>query len=592
MRALTKSCIFVFVAFFVGLHGVGGRQAIYEESPRFRVFAVPVSGVAARKHDDAIKRTRAVGPECEGNPPDCVGGESLGYRKALRSQKSYMDPEESGDAGHVDVLPVSNERLPAEPAQQTKEFSTGKQLQPQKQRHLLLPEISVGGVSELLLKDFPPVTFPKPPMDLVRLTAALAPPVLSTYKARNEKIKAVYPFGVPIEVRNLATGAKLRIVLQSVLGSGGQGIVLLHQRGFAKDMDRLKRRVRLEVAIAKAAPADLPLGVWSHLSHVVMPLDVVEPTANFAPPPEDRTRYWPQWVVFERFAGDVAMLRGLPSASASAKLSATKQMLLAVVRMHDMGMVHSDVKTQNFFVKADGRIFLGDYSLAHPVGYVASCMEGTATYLPPENLRCMREKERTLKVTEMKDSWALGVVFYRVWCFHSRPYGADDALYEELLDKTAYAHIEDLDFSHCSPDTPLAVLHMIRLLLEPNPLRRPKPRDIYERHPVFQMEPHFMLQRLGRRLHGCAIRRRAMSIKRIAPPLVCFDLMRLKGQTERCKSAGGSTRSEERCVVFFAIAAVRLYAASRTPIQWPWPRHHCQTLRLHQGALLLWLVRL
>lgn len=33
--------------------------------------------------------------------------------------------------------------------------------------------------------------------------------------------------------------------------------------------------------------------------------------------------------------------------------------------MHDMGMVHSDIKTQNFFVKFDGRIFLGDYSLAH-----------------------------------------------------------------------------------------------------------------------------------------------------------------------------------------------------------------------------------
>lgn len=156
------------------------------------------------------------------------------------------------------------------------------------------------------------------------------------------------------------------------------------QRGFARDVERLKRRVRLEVAIAQSAPADIPLGVWSHLSHVVMPLDVVEPTSNFTPPPDDRTRYWPQWVVFERFAGaygvcfrfarfrllvthsptcfpclsasvwtrhiancwagndalgavdsrgdfpagDLAMLRGLPFASAAAKLSATKQMLM------------------------------------------------------------------------------------------------------------------------------------------------------------------------------------------------------------------------------------------------------------------------
>lgn len=35
------------------------------------------------------------------------------------------------------------------------------------------------------------------------------------------------------------------------------------------------------------------------------------------------------------------------------------------MRMHDMQMIHSDVKTTNFFVHRDGRIFLGDYSLSH-----------------------------------------------------------------------------------------------------------------------------------------------------------------------------------------------------------------------------------
>ena len=40
-------------------------------------------------------------------------------------------------------------------------------------------------------------------------------------------------------------------------------------------------------------------------------------------------------------------------------------LLRAVVRMHDIGLVHSDIKSQNFFVKKDGRVFLGDYSLAH-----------------------------------------------------------------------------------------------------------------------------------------------------------------------------------------------------------------------------------
>ena len=121
-------------------------------------------------------------------------------------------------------------------------------------------------------------------------------------------------------------------------------------------------------------------------------------------------------------------------------------------------------------------------------------MEGTATYLPPENLQCMRSKEKSLRITELKDSWALGTVFFRVWCFGTRPYNADNMQYEELLsklpatvatatvadattdgsagllglsckvilpvfaEKIADVRLEDLDFSHCSPDTPLAVL--------------------------------------------------------------------------------------------------------------------------------------
>lgn len=75
------------------------------------------------------------------------------------------------------------------------------------------------------------------------------------------------------------------------------------QRGYARDNERLQRRVRLETAILRAAPVDLPPSVWSQAAHVVMPLDVVEPIKHFPPPPGDKTKYWNQWVVFEKFAG-------------------------------------------------------------------------------------------------------------------------------------------------------------------------------------------------------------------------------------------------------------------------------------------------
>ncbi|KAL8271195.1 hypothetical protein Esti_004856 [Eimeria stiedai] len=345
--------------------------------------------------------------------------------------------------------------------------------------------------------------------------AAVVAALLVIACGAEERITKVYPFGTPVEVRSAATGTKFHLILRSVLGSGGQGIVLLQaedarrpeiefalkvfwippkrQRGVARDVERLKRRVLLEVAIARAAPKDVSLGVWSHLSHIVMPLDVVEPTSNFVPPPEDKARYWPQWVVFERFAGRFSTetsLLGFPSFSC---FSFFLRDCRAVVRMHDMGMVHSDIKTQNFFVKRDGRILLGDYSLAHPSGHMAACTEGTATYLPPENLRCMQANDRKLKLTAVKDSWALGIVLFRIWCFGTRPYNVDDLLYEQLLEKLAKVRIEDLEFSHCSLDTPLAILHMIRLLLEPDPGLRPKPRDLLERHPAFTTERKALL---------------------------------------------------------------------------------------------------
>lgn len=51
-----------------------------------------------------------------------------------------------------------------------------------------------------------------------------------------------------------------------------------------------------------------------------------------------------------------------------------------------------------------------------------------------------------MRVTPVKDSWALGTVFFRVWCFGSRPYNVDDLLFDKFLGKFSWTEGEHEPF--------------------------------------------------------------------------------------------------------------------------------------------------
>ncbi|KEP66040.1 UNVERIFIED_CONTAM: rhoptry kinase family protein ROP27 [Hammondia hammondi] len=364
----------------------------------------------------------------------------------------------------------------------------------------------------LRLADLPKVLFSKPSRSLVKAARALERSVSSKEK---QKLAGIIPFDVPVVVRSLATQKKRTVIFDGVLGAGGQGVVLLARdvnhpglemavkifrikkknRGASAlhEIARLQRRLRWETAVLKHAPRDVSSYVWSQLAHLVMPLDIVEPVEKWEHA-DAEMRYWHQWLIFESFAGDVTRLKKLHSGSGQARLDASKQIFMACMRLHDTGMVHSDIKLANYFISSEGRIFLGDYSLSRPIGDVSPCVEGTLRFLPPENMKCIRDGEKNLVLSSKKDTWAVGVALYKLWCRNYFPFDLDSVSSEHAVDRVAEVSRDELNFHPCAPDMPVAVMDLIQQMLDPNIETRPTLRDLFVSHPVFSQLRKVTLQ--------------------------------------------------------------------------------------------------
>eukprot|EP00921_Rhytidocystis_pertsovi_P018171 GHVQ01028662.1.p1 GENE.GHVQ01028662.1~~GHVQ01028662.1.p1 ORF type:complete len:785 (-),score=96.59 GHVQ01028662.1:398-2752(-) len=319
-----------------------------------------------------------------------------------------------------------------------------------------------------------------------------------------DSVEETFPFGSPIEVTSEQHEGKEVLEFVDVLGAGGQGTVIYglnrsnnneevavkifsrKSKGEESDNETFERRKKLELGILNIVPDNTSWKDFSDAKHIVLPQAVVQPVVAFKPPEDGDKSYSKTWIIFPVFAGDVSRLELPWTASRDVKLELTHQMFLSILNLHDGGLVHADIKMQNFFARSDGCIFVGDFSLAKKIGTESGANEGTLRFLPPEHMKAKLKKER-VHVSDKKDVWSLGVVFFRMWCQKKYPYRVktDDSR-RRVIDKIAQANDSYLDVEICT-DAPPPVKDLMAYMLRTNPKHRPSLRQLYENHVFFKL---------------------------------------------------------------------------------------------------------
>ncbi|PFH37809.1 hypothetical protein BESB_001510 [Besnoitia besnoiti] len=156
--------------------------------------------------------------------------------------------------------------------------------------------------------------------------------------------------------------------------------------------------------------------------------------------------------------------------------AAARALLLAVAKLHTLGLAHGDIRASNFIFDAVGNGFLIDLASVHELHDPVA--PGEKTYMPhhaPEVAAAMLSQyDYNRLVREKLDVWQTGATIFEITCDGNLPYGliADAAFLRRRRRDLASLTRSQFSLWYCSSPVP-AVAGLAYILLEPDPDKRP-----------------------------------------------------------------------------------------------------------------------
>ncbi|XP_029451351.1 hormonally up-regulated neu tumor-associated kinase homolog A-like [Rhinatrema bivittatum] len=151
----------------------------------------------------------------------------------------------------------------------------------------------------------------------------------------------------------------------------------------------------------------------------------------------------------------------------------TRQIMSAVEHLHRHGIVHRDLKIENFLLDENNNIKIVDFGLSNTLKFESLSQEllntqcGSPAYAAPELLA---HKKYGPKV----DVWSIGVSMFAMLT-GTLPFTVEPFNIKQLHQKMVNGEISPIP-----PDTSSGAAHFMHLLLEPDPVKRPTVKEAME----------------------------------------------------------------------------------------------------------------
>ncbi|CAF1312316.1 unnamed protein product [Didymodactylos carnosus] len=152
------------------------------------------------------------------------------------------------------------------------------------------------------------------------------------------------------------------------------------------------------------------------------------------------------------------------------------QMVDAVKHLHQNGIIHSDIKPENFIMVDQGQLRIIDLGLSFRLPQTQTSalrpFAGTPEYMPPEV--CRIQKGQYSRYGKPADIWALGILLFEM-VFGYRPFEHIQDNFEKMT------HIANMAQNiHIPPTNNPHLADILQRCLQMNPLRRPTAEQILQ----------------------------------------------------------------------------------------------------------------